>query len=110
VLDRLHAVRQAIPQLQAAGPREIQEALEILPESWARRRAVVALIEAGVPAGVGDTLDLIEDFDRPLDRSWCLATLARRGGLQGDDLERGLTMLASPAARRRVEALASRAR
>ena len=110
VLDRIRVVRQAIPQLRTASPREIQRTLENLPELWARRRAVVALIEAGVPAGVGDTLDLIEDLDRPLDRRWCLAALARRGDLEGDGLERALAMLASPAARRRVEALASRAR
>ncbi len=109
VLDRIRQVRQAIPQLERASPREIQRALENLPELWARRRAAVALIEAGVPDGVGDALDLIEDFDRPLDRSWCLAALARRGGLEGDDLERALEMLASPAARRRIEHLASRA-
>jgi hypothetical protein len=110
VLDRLRVVRRAIPELRTASPREIQRTLENLPELWARRRAVVALIEAGVPAGVGDALDLVEDLDRPLDRSWCLAALARRGGLEGDDLGRALTMLASPAARRRIEALAGRAR
>jgi len=110
VLERIRELRRAIPQLRTASPREIQRALDNLPELWARRRAAVALIEAGVPEEVGDALDLIEDFDRPLDRSWCLAALARRGGLEGDDLERALEMLASPAARRRVELLASLAR
>ena len=110
VLDRLRAVRNVIPELRNAGPREIRKILETLPELWARRRAVVELIDAGVPAGLGETLDLIEDLDRPLDRRWCLSALARRGDLEGSGLERALEMLASPAARRRVVALASRAR
>lgn len=110
VLDRLRSVRNAIPEMRNAGPREIRKILEMLPELWARRRAVVELIDAGVPAGVGETLDLIEELDRPLDRRWCLAALARRGDLEGGGLERALAMLTSAAARRRVEALASRAR
>jgi hypothetical protein len=110
VLDRLRLVRNAIPELRNAGPREIRERLETLPELWARRRAVVDLIDAGIPAGVGETLDLIEDLDRPLDRRWCLSALARRGDLEGGGLDRALAMLASPAARRRVKALATRSR
>lgn len=110
VLARLRAVRDAIPGLRDAPLSEIGELLENLPELWARRRVLVDLIDAGIPAGVGETLDLIEDLDRPVDRHWCLAALARRGDLEGDELERALAMLASPAAQRRVEALAGRGR
>ena len=108
VLNRLRAVRDAIPEMRNAGPREIRDKLETLPELWARRRAVIDLIDAGIPAGVGETLDLIEDLDRSLDRRWCLAALARRGDLEGQGLERALDMLASKAARRRVRGLAER--
>jgi len=106
VLDRIRAARDAIPTLRNAGPREIRENLETLPELWARRRMLVDFIDAGIPAGVGETLDLIEDLDRPVDRRWCLAALARRGDLTGADLDRALELLSSPAARRRVAALA----
>jgi hypothetical protein len=109
VLDRLRAVRNEIPGLRNAGVRDVLARLETLPELWARRRALVEFIDAGVPEDAAEVLDLIEDLDRPMDRRWCLAALARRGDLHGDSLERALAMIVSPAARRRVEALASRA-
>ena len=110
VLLRLRAFRDAIPGLRGERHDEIAEILDFLPEPWARRRAVVALIEAGIPGDADGALDLIEKMERPMDRRWCLATLARRGDLEGDTLERALEMLASPAAKRRVEALASNGR
>jgi len=109
VLHRLRASRDAIPGLSDAHQDEIAEILDSLPEPWARRRALVALIDGGVPGDADAALDLIEELDRPMDRRWCLAALAQRGDLAGDDLERALEMLASPAARRRVAAIAGAA-
>jgi len=106
VLQRLRAFRDAIPGLRHVRHGEISEILDSLPEPWARRRAVVALIEAGIPGDTDGVLDLIEEMERPMDRRWCLASLARRGDLEGDTLERALEMMASPAARRRVAAIA----
>ena len=107
VLHRLRAFRDAIPGLRDAHQDEIAEILDSLPEPWARRRALVALIDGGVPGDADAALDLIEELDRPMDRRWCLAALAQRGDLAGDDLERALEMLVSPAARRRVAAIAA---
>jgi hypothetical protein len=109
VLHRLQAFRDAIPGLSGARQDEITEILDSLPEPWARRRALVALIDGGVPGDADAALDLIEELDRPMDRRWCLAALAQRGDLDGDALERALEMLASPAAKRRVAALANAA-
>jgi hypothetical protein len=106
VFLRLRTFRDQIEELRGADGGAVVSALESLPEPWAKRRAVVALIEAGIPGDIAAALDLIEELDRPMDRSWCLSVLARRGGLEGDDLERALTFLSSPAARRRVKALA----
>jgi len=106
VLDRLRAFRDSIPAFGNTTVSEIRVGLDGLPEAWARRRALVALIEADVPDDVGQALDLIEDLDRPMDRRWCLSALAARGDLAGADLERALGMLTSPAARRRVAGLA----
>jgi hypothetical protein len=108
VLERLRSFRNGLDRMQGAPITEITTALERLPETWARRRAVVALIESGVVDDTGRTLDLIESLDRPMDRRWCLAALARYGGLSGSHLERALGMLTSPAARRRVRRLARR--
>jgi hypothetical protein len=86
----------------------LREALEAIPEPWARRRALVALIDAGLPDDTGSVLDLIEGLEREMDRRWCLSALARRGDLGGAELDRALELLTSPAARRRVAALARR--
>lgn len=107
VIRRLWALRARISALQSASTREVADELEAFPEPWARRRALVALLEAGVFESAAEALDLIESLERPLDRRWCLATLARRGVLEGDDLDRALEMLDSPAARRRVAGLAA---
>jgi hypothetical protein len=107
VLHRLRAFRDAIPGLSGARQDEITEILDSLPEPWARRRALVALIDGGVPGDADAALDLIEELDRQMDRRWCLAALAQRGDLDGDALERALKMLASPAARRRIKGLAA---
>ena len=106
VLSRLREFREAIPELENATNSAIREAVNGLPEAWARRRALVALIEAEVPDDIARTLDLIDDLERRVDRRWCLSALARRGDLAGADLERALGMITSPAARRRVGALA----
>jgi hypothetical protein len=109
VFLRLRAFRDQIEELRGSDGAGVIDCLESLPEPWAKRRALVALIAAGIPGEIAAALDLIEELGRPMDRSWCLSVLARRGGLEGDDLERALEMLASPAARRRIEALAIRA-
>jgi len=106
VLSRLRAFREAIPKLENATNSAIREALDGLPEAWARRRALVALIEAKIPDDIAQTLDLIDDLERHMDRRWCLSALARHGDLRGLDLERALEMLTSPAAKRRVAGLA----
>jgi hypothetical protein len=106
VFRRLQAFRRAMGDLRGAGFRALIDALDGLPEAWAKRRAVVALLEAGIPADAGVALDVIERLERPMDRVWCLSALARRGALEGADLERALGMLESPAARRRMRSLA----
>ena len=105
-LARLRKFREGVESLRGTGVHRLREALEALPEPWARRRALVALIDAGLPEDAGSVLELIEDLDREMDRRWCLSALARRGDLTGADLDRALELLSSPAARRRVEALA----
>jgi hypothetical protein len=107
-LSRLRNFRTDIEMLRGAGVHRLREALDDLPEPWARRRGLVALIEADIPDDAGSALDLIGELDRPMDRRWCLTALSRRGDLAGADLERALELLSSPAARRRVEALARR--
>lgn len=105
-LGRLRSFRNGLDALRGAGIHRIREALEDLPEPWARRRALVALLEADIPDDPASALELIGDMERAMDRGWCLSALARRGDLTGAYLERALEMVSSPAARRRLRALA----
>lgn len=106
-IERLRELRESISGLGSASVSELAGRLEAFPEPWARRRALVALLEAGVPHDPARALDLVADLERPMDRRWCLSALARRGDLTGDDLDRALSMLVSPAAKRRVVGLAA---
>lgn len=107
VLERLRRFSASIPRLGNGSLEELAAALAELTEPWARRRAVLALIEAGIPADPAAAVRLVgSELDRPLDRRWCLAALARRGDLAGEALSHALELLTTPSARRRVEALA----
>lgn len=108
VMERLRRFHDRVPALGGARVAVLADELDAFPEPWARRRALTALIDADVPDDAAGALDLIEGLDRPADRRWCLSALARRGDLAGNDLDRALGMLISPAAKRRVRALAAR--
>jgi hypothetical protein len=106
VLVRLRRFRDRLDELRGAEPSALKTVLHELAEPWAKRRALVALIEAGIPTSVDHALDLIEALERPMDRRWCLSALAASGRLSGTRLERALGMIASPAAQRRLAELA----
>jgi len=107
-LARLRALGGGMAGLRGSGLATIHRLLEIFPDGWVRRRALVALISAGVPAKADDALELIASLDREVDRRWCLGALARRGDLTGEALERSLRLVASPAGRRRLQNIAAR--
>ncbi len=101
LVDRLLFLREAIPVLEAGGG-DLGRLVKVFPEGWARRRALVALFEAGLPADVSDALDLINALERPADRRWCLGVLAARGDLRGAEADRALKMVESSTLRRRI--------
>lgn len=111
VLARLRALHRAIPSLSGSGLAKLGLLIETFPNGWARRRALSALIEAGIPDSAVDAVSLVETFiDRELDRRWCLGVLAGRGDLRGASFDRANELLSSPSARRRLSALVSRSR
>ena len=111
VLARLLAFHRALPGLAGSSVATLGELIEAFPEGWARRRALSALIEAGIPDRADDAVTLVAaSLDRELDRRWCLGVLADRGDLRGASLDRANELLSSPAARRRLSALVSQPR
>jgi hypothetical protein len=105
-LSQLRVLRRELSGFAGSSAETLRRVLEGFPDGWARRRALAALLEAGIPSRIDDALDLIEGLGREMDRRWCLGILAEDGRLKGRSLDRGLDLLHSPMARRRVEAAA----
>lgn len=106
VLSQLRVLRRELSGSQGSSIDTLRELIEAFPEGWARRRALCALLEAGIPAETRDALELVSALDRGSDRRWCLGILARRGRLRGAALRQALDLVDSPLARRRLTAYA----
>ncbi|MGE5235785.1 MAG: hypothetical protein ACM3O7_05520 [Acidobacteriota bacterium] len=87
VLARLWILRDNLPALAGESVGAIRQVLDAFPEPWARRRAIAAMLGAGVPEALADGLKLIDDLAAPHDRRWCLAVLARSRELTPADLD-----------------------
>jgi hypothetical protein len=104
--SQLRVLRRELAGFSGSSLATLQQVVDAFPDGWARRRAVAALLEAGIPAVPAEALELVTCLERELDRRWCLGVLARRGALRGGLLAQALDMVTSPAARRRIEAAA----
>lgn len=95
--------------LAALGQGEAAAIAAFFPPGWARRRAVEALIDAGVVSTPGQLLALLGPEDSSSNRMWLLSSLARRG-VNLDELESAVGADDRPAMRRRLGLRAARAR
>jgi hypothetical protein len=109
VLSQLRVLRRERAAFSGSSAETLRDLIESFPDGWARRRAVCALIEAGVPSEVRDAIDLVALLGREADRRWCLGVLARRGGLVGQELDSALDLVSSPVSMRRLRAAARQA-
>jgi hypothetical protein len=105
-LSQLRVLRRELSGFVGSSTETLRRVVDGFPDGWARRRALAALLEAGIPSQIDDALNLIECLGREMDRRWCLGILAHDGRLKGRSLDRGLDLLHSPMARKRVEAAA----
>ncbi len=106
--SRLRVLDREMNGFRGSSLETLRELLSTFPDGWVRRRALGALILAGVPSDPQQALELIGGLEREIDRRWCLGALAQRGDLKGMVLERSLDLVASPAGRRRLETMAAR--
>ena len=106
--SRLRVLGREMQAFRGSSLGTIRELLETFPDGWARRRALVALIAAGVPPDGAQALQLITGLEREVDRQWCLGALAQRGDLKGPVLEGSLNLVSSPAGRRRLQTISAR--
>lgn len=106
VLSQLRVLRRELSGFKGSSVATLRELIDAFPDGWARRRALCALLEEGIPADSRDALELVSCLDRDFDRRWCLGLLARRGELRGSILTRALDLVVSPYGRRRLTAAA----
>jgi hypothetical protein len=108
VISQLRVLRRELEGFMGSSVDTLLQVLEVFPDGWARRRALCAMLEAGLPADSGDAIALVASLGRDSDRGWCLGILARDGRLWGSLLEQALELLGSRGVRRRVEAATRR--
>lgn len=108
-LTRLRALDHEMNRLRRSGPASLRAVLEEFPDGWVRRRALLAMIGAGVPSDARQALELMALLEREVDRRWCLGALAQRGDLEGILLQESLELVTSEAGRRRLRIIAERA-
>jgi len=106
--SRLRVLNREIDGIRGSKTTTLRSLLETFPSGWARRRALAALISAGIPESDTEALDLIAGLENEIDRRWCLGALARRGAFKGGLLQRALDLVDSPAGRRRLQILSER--
>jgi len=108
VFSQLRVLRRELSGFAGSSIGTLQELIEAFPDGWARRRALCALLEAGIPAETRDVLELVACLERELDRRWCLGILARQGDLRGTLLSRALDLVESDFAKRRLVSIAGK--
>ncbi len=105
--SRLRRLRDALPRLADATVEQLLLLVEAFPEGWARRRAVQAVLEAGLPRAARDAIALAKRMEGT-ERLWALTALADRRGLTETDRRALLEAAESPLLARRVRARLAR--
>jgi len=106
VFSQLRVLRRELSGFAGSSVNTLRELIEAFPDGWARRRALCALLESGIPAETRDALELVSGLGRELDRRWCLGLLARKGDLRGALLSQALDLVDSEYSKRRLTAIA----
>ena len=109
-IEVLRALRRRLGagEEPAAGSVEALLAHE-LPHDWARRRALAALFEKQLPAGLDEALAWLGQVESAAARRWALADLAASRPWEEADWERLLAAADSASLRRRMAARRQRA-
>jgi hypothetical protein len=101
--SRFRLLRRRMDETRRLSPADLRGILEVFPDGWARRRALLELMAAGVPERTADALSLVEALQSPGDRSWCLRALADGRTLSADEQSALLQAAPNPSGRRRLE-------
>jgi len=87
LLARFRILREGLASGRPPVDPEVGAVLAVFPPGWARRRALAALLSAGVPADNDEAIRLIADLETRSSRRWCASLLAHSRDL--DEADRG---------------------
>ncbi|HSK79398.1 MAG TPA: hypothetical protein VLQ45_23295 [Thermoanaerobaculia bacterium] len=100
---RFRLLRLSVGDAKRLSAADLRTLVDSFPDGWARRRAVLELLRAGVPGKIAEALPLVSALSSERDRAWCLGELIGSRDVAEGERETLLATVASPTARRRLE-------
>lgn len=100
---RFRLLRRSAGDTKQLSAADLRALVDAFPDGWARRRAVLELLRAGVPGKAAEALPLVSTLSSERDRAWCVGELVELQSVAEGDREAVLGAVASPTARRRLE-------
>jgi hypothetical protein len=100
---RFRLLRLSVDDAKRLSAADLRALVDVFPDGWARRRAVLELLRAGVPGKLAEALPLVGSLSSERDRAWCLGELIDSRDVPEGEREAILGTVASPTARRRLE-------
>jgi hypothetical protein len=99
---RFRVFRRQLNEARGMSTAGLRSIIEGFHDGWARRRALLELLRAGIPGALPDALSLVETLASERDRLWCLGALTDTREIPEGDREAVLAAVTSPAARQRL--------
>jgi hypothetical protein len=99
---RFRVFRRQLNEARGISTANLRSIVEGFPDGWARRRALLELLRAGIPGALPDALSLVGALASERDRLWCLGALTDTREIPEGDREAVLAGVTSPPARRRL--------
>lgn len=100
---RFRLLRRSVDDAKRLSAADLRTVVDVFPDGWARRRAVLELLRAGLPGKLAEALPLVGTLSSERDRAWCLGELIESREVPEGEREALLGTVSSPTARRRLE-------
>lgn len=100
---RFRLLRRSVGDVKQLSAADLRALVDLFPDGWARRRAVLELLRAGVPGKAAEALPLVSALASERDRAWCVGELIESQDVAEGEREAILAAVTSPTARRRLE-------
>lgn len=75
LIRRFRTLREHVNEAKQLSAEQLRGLLDLFPSDWSRRRALEALLEAGIPSSLNQAIFLIEQLESAGQRRWCASTL-----------------------------------